>query len=161
MPDSPFGAAQAQALLARARGVQAQALEGALPPLLQGKNVALTTTCGCCDDGAAQEALLRRASTELGAHVSTITLALDEHSSDAQVASTARLLSQLYSVVECSGLPVALVQRLAQAASIPIVAGLASTAHPTAGLSAQLPGDAPMADKRRWMLQACLLAAMD
>jgi len=153
---------QAHALLLRARAVQAQAQAGALQPLLKGKNVALMGTCGCCDDeGNVEEALMRRASTELGAHVSTITLALDAHSSDAQVGSTARLLSQLYSVVDCSGLPGPLVQRLAQAASIPIVAGLASAAHPAAALAARLPGDAPTADKRRWILQACLLAATD
>lgn len=53
-----------------------------------------------------------------------------------------------------------LVQQVGDEAGVPVSNGLASADHPTAQLASQLDGDAPRADKRRFLLQAMLLRAM-
>lgn len=156
-PANSFSVLQANALLLQARTLQAHALQGDLLPLLQGKTLALMSGRSRSDEAH----LFRRAATELGAHVSTVRPSLSDKSSQQEVVSTARMLSRLYSFVECQDLPRGLVERLAAAASIPIVCGLACDEHPVAALSTYLPGEAPITDKRRWLLQAMLLTAID
>lgn len=125
-------------------------------PLLAGKQLALLSPD--CDDDVAVEFI--EAAKALGARVSFVRAGLDDSSSDAQVETTARFLSQLYDAVECQHLPPRLVGRLARSAGIPVFEGLATPAHPTAALVARLDGDASAQLKRRSVLQAALLVSM-
>ncbi|PTT92618.1 ornithine carbamoyltransferase, partial [Pelomonas sp. HMWF004] len=47
-----------------------------------------------------------------------------------------------------------------RSAGIPVFAGLASRNHPSAALATQPDWVAPMADKRRYLLQAALLLSI-
>lgn len=128
----------------------------AVMPLLAGKQLALLSPD--CDD---QEAVaFIDAAKALGARVSFVKAGLDDDSSDAQVETTARFLSQLYDAVECQHLPALLVSRLARSAAIPVFAGLAMPDHPSAALVSRLDGDASPQDKRRSVLQAALLVSL-
>lgn len=128
----------------------------AVMPLLAGKQLALLSPD--CDDAVAVEFI--EAAKALGARVSFVRAGLDDSSSDVQVETTARFLSQLYDAVECQHLPAPLVSRLARSAGIPVFDGLATPAHPTASLVSRLEGDASPALKRRSVLQAALLVSM-
>jgi ornithine carbamoyltransferase len=63
--------------------------------------------------------------------------------------------------VECQGVAAALVQQVDSEAGVPVYDGLGSTGHPTARLAELLTGDVPLADKRRFVLQAVLLSTLD
>lgn len=125
-------------------------------PVLAGKQLALLSPDG--DDDAALAFI--EAAKALGARVSFVRAGLDDNSSDLQVETTARYLSQLYDAVECQHLPPPLVSRLARSAAIPVFEGLATPAHPTAALVARLDGDSSPQVKRRSVLQAALLVSM-
>lgn len=138
---------------------QARALAGAGPAaaqLMLGKKLALLSPLPGDDD--AGEFL--QAATALGAHVSVVQPGLDEQSSPGQVDAMARVLSQLYDVVECQHLPATLVQRIARSAVIPVFEGLATPGHPTAALVNALNDDRPRPDGRRRILQAALLISL-
>ncbi|CAM3952806.1 ornithine carbamoyltransferase [Roseateles saccharophilus] len=154
MPADFSGPQDAAALV-----LQARALAGAgeaARQLLNGKNLALLSPSK--DDQSASEFV--QAAAALGAHVSLVQPGLDARSSARQVEDTARMLGRLYDAVECQHLPAALVQRIARSAGIPVFAGLATAAHPTTALAAELDGDASPADKRRRILQAALIVSM-
>lgn len=144
------------AALLRQAGALARVDQAALP-LLAGKQLALLSPDG--QDDAALEFIA--AAKALGAHVSFVKAGLDDASPDTQVDTTARFLGQLYDAVECQHLPASLVRRLARSAGIPVFAGLATPAHPTAALVARLDGAASAALKRRSVLQAALLVSMN
>lgn len=129
---------------------------GGTRPLLAGKQLALLSP-DCTDDAALA---FIDAAKALGARVSFVQAGLDDASSDAQVDTTARLLGQLYDAVECQHLPPALVQRIARSAGIPVFAGLATAAHPTAALVQQLDAGVSAQVRRRCVLQAALLVSM-
>jgi ornithine carbamoyltransferase len=143
------------ALVSQAR-VLASA-DGAALRLMNGKRLALLSPQQA-DDGATA---FVQAATALGAHVSIIQPRLDARSSATQVEETARMLGQLYDAVECQHLPAALVRRIARSAGIPVFAGLATEAHPTTALAAELQADVPLADRRRRILQAALLMSVN
>jgi ornithine carbamoyltransferase len=147
-------AARAAAVLRQA-GTLARS-GAAVVRLLAGKQLALLSPDG---DDAVAVAFIEAASA-LGARVSFVQAGLDDSSSDAQVETTARFLSQLYDAVECQHLPSRLVRRLARSAAVPVFEGLATPTHPTAALVARLEGDASPQDKRRSVLQAALLVSM-
>ncbi|WP_343622364.1 ornithine carbamoyltransferase [Roseateles puraquae] len=144
------------AALLRQAGALARA-GGTAAPLLAGKQLALVTPDGA--DAAATAFI--EAAKALGARVSSVRAGLDDASSDEQVDNTARMLGQLYDAVECQHLPVSLVRRIARSAGIPVFAGLATPAHPTVALVAQLEGEASLALKRRSVLQAALLVTLN
>ena len=145
-------------LIARALSLQSARARGdALPQLLRGRQLALMSS----DAQGPAATLFLQAATELGAHVSIVKPELDPHSSDADVAATARLLGRLYDAVECQGLPDMLVARLAQAAAIPVFAGLAGSTHPSVALISTLPDEAPADDKRRLLVQAMLAHCLE
>lgn len=125
-------------------------------PMLAGKQLALLSPD--CDDDLAVAFI--EAARALGARVSFVRAGLDDSSSDVQVETTARFLSQLYDAVECQHLPALLVSRLARSAAIPVFEGLATPSHPTAALVERLDGDASPQQKRRSVLQAALLVSM-
>lgn len=144
----------AQALVMQARVLSER--RAAPTPLMEGRQLALLSP-----DRADETAhAFVQAATGLGAHVSFVQAGLDERSSARQVEATARMLGQLYDAVECQHLPLALVRRLARSAGIPVFAGLATPAHPTAALAAELTDGAPWPERRRRILQAALLASM-
>ena len=77
-----------------------------------------------------------------------------------EVQSTARMLGRLYEAVECQGMDPALVASIGRHAGIPVFDGVATKDHPVGPL-AELPGDStPLADNRRFLLQALLLEAI-
>jgi ornithine carbamoyltransferase len=142
------------ALLRQARALARS--DAADRQLMAGKQLALLST-DCGDEGARE---FMQAAQALGAHVSFVQAGLDEASSEPQIAATARVLGQLYDAVECQHLPVELVRRIARGAGVPVFAGLATPAHPTATLVEALEGDASWQAKRRSILQAALLVSL-
>lgn len=123
---------------------------------MQGRKLALIAMSA--EDEEARQ--FHAAATALGAHVSFIEPRLHAGSSPQEIEATGRMLGQLYEAVECQHLPVGLVRRLARSAGIPVFAGLASRNHPTAVLVNQSDWVAPVADKRRYLLQAALLLSI-
>ena len=153
---NPMLSSESSALLATARKLQEAASAGKKQALLRGKNFGLL----CETDDASGAMLFSRAATELGAHVAHIRPSLTELSTPQDVAHTARLLGRLYDAVECEGVSASLVQQMGNEAGVPIFEGVASASHPTAELVDQLEGDASVADKRRFILQAVLLSTL-
>jgi ornithine carbamoyltransferase len=143
-------------LLRQARALQSAARAGTTQPLLRGKNLGLM----CYADDELDAALFRRAAEELGARVSHIRPNLSESSTAQEVQHTARMLGRLYDALECQGMARALVQQIGIDAGAPVYDGIASAAHPTAGLADLLGGDSTPADKRRFVLQAVLVSAV-
>ena len=129
-------------LLCRARLLQRAALDGNTPRLLRGKNLGLL--CETAPDES--QALFRSAAAELGAHVAVMRPGLS--------------LGRLYDAVECQGLDPVLVQRIGQHAGIPVFDGAATKAHPADQLAELLGDKTPLADNRRFVLQALLLDAI-
>ncbi|MDP9602676.1 UNVERIFIED_ORG: ornithine carbamoyltransferase [Variovorax paradoxus] len=143
-------------LLSHARILQRAALDGATRQLLRGKNLGLL--CETQPDEA--QALFRRAAEELGAHVAVMRSSLSRASTPQEVQHTARMLGRLYEAVECQGLDPVLVRHIGLHAGIPVFDGAATKDHPADRL-AELLGDAmPLADNRRFVLQALLLDAI-
>lgn len=147
---------QTSTLLAQARALQRAARSGTPQPLLKGKNLGLL----CQADDDADALLFRHAAEELGARVSHVRPSLSEASSAQEVAHTARMLGRLYDAIECQGMPSALVSRMADAAGVPVYAGIATPGHPTAVLAEQVGGAAPGTDNRRFVVQALLLSTV-
>ncbi|WP_296736479.1 ornithine carbamoyltransferase [Variovorax sp.] len=143
-------------LLCRARLLQRSALDGSVPRLLRGKNLGLL--CDAAPDES--QALFRNAAEELGAHVAVMRPGLSLASAPQEVQDTARMLGRLYDAVECQGLDAALVQRIGQHAGIPVFNGAAMKAHPADRLAELLGDQTPLADNRRFVLQALLLDAI-
>jgi ornithine carbamoyltransferase len=144
-------------VVAQALSLQRLTLAGAVAPLLRGKNFGLL-----CDDeaNAADAALFRRAATELGAHVAHIRASLSERSSVQEVEHTAHMLGRLYDAIECEGMPAALVRQVGRAVDMPVYDGIASPNHPTAALADHLGAESPLVDRRRFIVQAVLLASL-
>ena len=143
-------------LLCHARVLQRAALEGRTLTLLRGKNLGLL--CETQPDEA--QALFHRAAGELGAHVAVMRSVLSPASAPREVHDTARMLGRLYEAVECQGLDPALVRRIGQHAGIPVFDGAAMKGHPTDRLAELLGDRTPMADNRRFLLQALLVEAI-
>lgn len=144
-------------VFSNARVLQRNALTGLVPPLLRGRNFALLYT----SETDAPQALFQLAVTELGAQVAHVHLDLSDLAVPQDVQKIAYMLGRLYDAVECLGLPSDYVRQLAYGAGVPVFDGLSSPMHPTAGIAACLGDDNPEADKRRFVLQAVLLHAMD
>ena len=143
-------------VLEHARTLRVAAHDGAIQPLLRGRNLALL----CEADSGDEATLFRRAAVELGAHVAHVRPSLSEQSTPDQIRKTARMLGQLYDAMECQGIAAELVRQLGREAGVPVYRGLASPGHATAALVQQLDGDEPSADKRRFVLQAVLLGTI-
>lgn len=149
-------AGDVDAVLAQARTLQRAAESGKTQLLLRGKKLGLL----CEADGENGAALFRRAAVELGAHVAHVRPSLSELSTAQEVQTTAHLLGRLYDAVECQGMAPALVRQVGESAGVPVYDGLADPGHPIARLSRLLEGNAPPADKQRFVLQAVLLSTI-
>jgi ornithine carbamoyltransferase len=145
-----------ETLLDTAHLLQRAARAGGPRPLLRGKKLGLLHVT----EGSVDAQNFCSAADELGAHVALIRSAFTPDSAASEVQDTARLLGRLYDAVECQGLPASLVDQLATAAGIPVYDGLASPSHASADLARQLAGDEPLADRRRYIVQAVLLATI-
>jgi len=145
-----------ETLLAGARALHRAAVAGALPRLLEGKNIGLL----CATPDAEAAALFERAAGELGARVARISPGLSPASGDESLRRTARTLGRLYDAIECQGLAGELLQQLRAEAGVPVYDGIACTRHPSAALVAELGDEGAAADSRRHVLQALLLCTM-
>ncbi|BEP46302.1 ornithine carbamoyltransferase [Variovorax sp. V15] len=147
---------EVRSLLCRARLLQRAALDGSNPRPLRGKNLGLV--CETPPDEA--QALFRSAAEELGAQVALMRPGLSLASAQMEVQNTARMLGRLYEAVECQGLNPEIVQRMGQYAGIPVFNGAATNTHPIERLAGLLGDSTPLADNRRFLLQALLLDAI-
>jgi ornithine carbamoyltransferase len=143
-------------LLAYARMLQRETQSGSRQPWLRGKNIGLF---GAAGDGA-EATLFRRAATELGAKVAQVHPFPDGPPATAEVELTARLIGRLYDAVDWPCAPADLLEQMRSAAGIPIYDGLAAAGHPTARLAGLLGIETPIADRRRFVVQAVLLATV-
>ena len=143
-------------LLSRARLLQHAAMDGNTPLLLRGKNLGLL--CETQSDEA--QALFRGAAEALGARVAVMRSGLSVASTVQEVQDTARMLGRLYDAVECQGLDPALVACIGLHANIPVFDGVAAKDHPVDQLAELLGDGTPLADNRRFLLQALLLEAI-
>jgi ornithine carbamoyltransferase len=145
----------ADALVASARALREAHRASRPQGMLRGKYIALL------GGGAEAEVnLLLAAAAALGARVTPVQTGLSAASADKDVQDVAGMLGRLYDAVECDGLPVDVVRRLALAVDVPLFERLASAAHPTAQLAARLGPEATPGENRLCMLQAALVCAM-
>ncbi len=151
-----LSAHDAEEVLATARMLQRAALAGRTQPLLRGKHFGLLSASA----QSTSAELFRRATTELGAQLSHIHPPFSEASSVADVRQCAHVLGRLYDVVECEGIPPALVRRIAGDAGVPVFQGIADARHPTAHLASRLGNESSANDNRRFVLQAVLLSTL-
>lgn len=161
-PDTPVAdapalpAAAPAALLAQGRLLLQAAQNGAPQPLLRGRRLALL----CPLPADASALLFCRAAQALGADVALIGPDLGRADNAQALQSAARLIGRLYDAMECQGLPAELVQRIGQAAGIPVFDGLASPQHASAAWAALIEGEAGPEAKRCAAVQAVLLAQL-
>lgn len=147
--------AQAQALLARAKALQRDASQHPRP--LLGKRLGLMSATPDSEDAR----LFREAAHDLGAHVALIPDPTEHPGVHADpLRGVGQLLGRLYDAVECQGLSDAVVCDLAAVARIPMYAGLASKEHPVFQLARGWRTSATLTHRRRWLVQAALLAAL-
>lgn len=142
------------------------------PQPLQGCRLGLV--CGSGDSDCAQ--LFLDVAQALGAEVALLRTSDVVMTSEAQTDKLARLLAQLYDAIECQDLPTRVVQRLAQAATIPVFNNLAAAhgagsgpptgdvgdpaAHLQAGEDAMRVGAADAQEQRSERLRQALLRAL-
>jgi ornithine carbamoyltransferase len=150
-------ASTAAALLAASRERQRAVRSGTARAGLRGKKLGLLCEDADGSDGAL---LFRRAAHELGAQVTHIRASALDAATPQSLQHTARLLGRLYDAVECQGVAPVLVARLAREASIPFFDGIATDGHPSAALAGMLDDAEPLAERRRFVLQAALLEAL-
>lgn len=151
-----LSARQAAELVEHAHVLMDRARDASCDRPLQGKYLGLV----CPSPDAADAVFFRRAAAELGANVAVIRTESMESDSTQEMQSTGRVLARLYDALECQGVRPALFECLWRAADVPVYAGLATPAHPTAVLAAMVRGDAAPEDKRRFVLQAALLKSL-
>ncbi len=123
---------------------------------LRGKNIALLSSNSHTDDANA----FREAVVGLGARLAIVEIRLSELSTAEEVETTARLLGRFYDAIECQGLASSVVCKLRFFAGIPVFDALASPDHSTAVLWGQLGCKASLAECRRSVIQAAVLAAL-
>jgi len=146
------------ALAADARALQRSAQAGVTQPLLRGRKLGILVADG--EAGKEDIELFDRAAIELGAQVAHIRPHLTELSEPEEVEQTAHVLGRLYDGVVCQGIPPAVVRRLSAEAGIPVYDGIASSSGPLARATASLDNAIPLADQRRFLLQALLVSTM-
>jgi ornithine carbamoyltransferase len=144
-----------QALLERARALQHGVAHHA--HLLTGKRLGLISDKPQGEDAQ----LFKRAAQELGAHVSLIPLpVLHREGRFPQLDDIGRMLGLLYDAVECQGLNPESVRRMAVAGDIPMFSGLTKDDHWLPKLATTWYVAASISDRRRWLIQAFLLAIL-
>lgn len=143
-------------VLAYARMLQREAVNGSPQPWLRGKNIGLLGGL----DGDPAAALFRQAAHELGAKVAQVRPFVPGTHAPVDLQHTARLLGRLYDAVEWPEASAGVRAQVQAAAGIPVYDGLGAPDHPTARLASLLAAEASVADRRRYVLQAVLLATI-
>ena len=144
-----------QALLARAKALRRDSSQQHRP--LLGKRLGLMSAAPESEDAH----LFRQAAQELGAHVALIPAPTAHLEGQADpLPGVGRLLGRLYDAVECQGLSDAVVRDLAAVARIPMYAGLAGREHTVFQLARAWRPPSPLIHRRRWLIQATLLATL-
>lgn len=143
-------------LLAPAGRLREASRAGAVQPLLRGKNLGVLCATADGDDAVR----FHDAAAELGAHVAHVRANLTDASTDPEIEHTSRLLGRLYDAIECQGMSAALVEKIGRAAGVPVFQGLACAGHPTAVLATLMDDAGPVAENRRFVLQAALLVSL-
>jgi ornithine carbamoyltransferase len=152
--------ADPDAILSRARALHAEA-DGRSPARpLQGRHIALLTGTASRSGGGEEDALLTDAAIGLGAQVAHITTGLWPADQPDEIRRLAGILGKLYVAVACQRMAHEIVQRIAQATSIPVFDCITADDDPSAGLVERLDIDATRDEKRRLVLQAILLSAI-
>lgn len=152
-----LSARELSALADCARALRRASREGAVKPLLRGKNIGLL----CEDQDSDDATLFHRAATGLGALVARIRPSVSRLTTPGEVHGTARVLGRLYDAVECQGLPRALVQQIEHAAGIPVYDGLVVSTDPAGALSRLLEAAASdLHGEREVLLQALLVSTV-
>jgi ornithine carbamoyltransferase len=149
----PPGQAAAQSLLQRAR--ELQRLPARYEQVLQGRRLGLMSATPDGEDAR----LFERAARGLGAYVALIAPP-EAGVGPQQLDDIGRLLGRLYEAVECQGLGPAVVDQLAAAGNVPVFDGLADASHWLADLASDWADPAPLPQRRCWLVQAMLLAAL-
>lgn len=152
-------AADRSALSARARALQQAARSGTIRPLLRGKEFAVI--CEGTERDTAAAGRFQQAACELGAHVAHVSPGLTKESPLRDVRRTMQVLCRLYDAVICLGLAPTLVRRMRSEADIPVLSRLDAGLPAIARLVEQLDPAVPLKDRRRFVLQAVLLAAIE
>jgi len=144
-----------QSLLQRARALQLGTAQH--EQLLLGKRLGLMTAHPDSEDAQ----LFEQAARGLGAHVALIAPPTAQSEGNAQqLADIGRLLGRLYDTVECQGVSPDTVRRLARAGDLPMHSGLAGQEHWVFQVAQGWRVPAALADRRRWLIQAVLLATL-
>jgi ornithine carbamoyltransferase len=143
------------ALLKRAQSLRDGSATQAQP--LLGKRLGLMSPDPQGEDGQ----LFEQAARGLGAHVAVITTPAEQIDGDSQrLTDMGRLLGRLYDTVECQGLSGETVDRLAQAGNLPMHNGLAGREHWIFRMAEEWQAEAPLRDRRRWLIQAFLITTL-
>jgi ornithine carbamoyltransferase len=155
-PDVALPLPDSAVVLAYARMLQREALKGRRQLRLRGKNIGVIGD----RDGDPAARRFSEAAEELGATVAQLRPFASGATAPTDLQRTARLLGRLYDAIEWPAVPTGVLQHVQAAAGIPVFDGLAAPSHPTARLADLLGGEASMTDRRRFVLQAVLLAAI-
>jgi ornithine carbamoyltransferase len=151
-PPEAIGHDDGLALIAGAERLKrAAASATGLPPLLQGKRLALLSDD---QDSAAAQAFVQ-AATALGGHVARVRAS---GPGERHVQDLAALLGQLYDAIECQGLAPADLRQLGRNAGVPVFDSVGGAGHPLHRLAGAMPGDAVA--NHRHLLQALLSTAL-
>lgn len=148
---SPSSAYQ-RALLDRASALKNAPSQHPQP--LQGTHLGLMSASLDGEDAL----LFVHAAHALGARVSLLPVPaqLDE----GEAANLGRVLGLLYDAVECQGMQPGTVQEISVAGQLPVFEGLAEPHHWITRLAEDWQAEAPLRDRRRWLIQAALLATL-
>lgn len=145
-----------QVILGNARALQYRGEAGETRELLQGTHIAMLSE----PDGSGDADLFLDAASGLGAQVAEIRAELWPVFPREEIGQLAAMLGRMYAAVECQGAFRYIVPMIETTACIPVYDHIASSKHPTARIVALLEGDAPLAEKRRLVLQAVLLGTI-
>ncbi len=154
---SALSPSQQDRLLACARRLLQAQRSGEPLRALRGRNL-----CLLCEPGDSEgPELFRAACNELGARVATIHPSADWRNAPQEVvAQTALVLGRLYDAVECQGLAPETIAHLRANAGVPVLDAAALPDHPSSTLSVQLGPELPLAERRRYLLEATILEAL-
>ncbi len=128
---------------------------GGLQTVLQGRHLGLL-----CAGQTTDVAAFQQAAGELGARVAVLASDLAWANDPHQVTETARLLSRLYDAVTCAGVPNAVVDSLARAATIRVSSEYVRASARLDTWAARLDALAPVEHTRRSLLQALVVLSM-
>lgn len=130
------------ALLHLARTLRAMKRSGTVPPLLDRRYLGLLSP----EHRSPWQGAVAEAARGLGARVTWVPPMALLAADSLQARDTARLLGRLYDLLDCEGLPPALVQCLRRDSGVPVYEGMGRPDHPLARLLPSLERETVQAD---------------